>query len=307
MAENKLQMLQAKKQTPFEIYEKLWRENPEHFDPNQSAIEIDRIHRTMELLSKKVFPISDKKVADIGCGYGVIATLLLEEGAFIDGLEISDFALKRLSALDRFTPIKGALPFTKLKDDHYELVVCTDVIAELDQKNLRLGISELARIVSPSGSVLITTPLDIYSDYPLEIFLKLVETEFTVEECVVSHHSIFIRFLNFLKAPSLFWHGWKNHQFREEQLKKRTFLYLWNSAPPLAWFWRAVDLVTSPLRNWVKQNRAILAIFETVNKWVYNRGVSHVILLAKRRPIQTLTEDEAPPERPPFVKQSRWT
>ena len=116
---------------------------------------------------------------------------------------------------------QAALPKTQLPDDAYDLVICLDVIADLPPEDFRLAVAELSRIVKSSGYVLCSTPIDIDSEDALERFSGLISTEFKIHEWKLSYHSLYLRLLDFLKAPKRFYKGWKEKDYLAKQLKSR--------------------------------------------------------------------------------------
>ncbi len=48
-------------------FERLWLQNPEQFEPLQSALETERITCTCDLIDRTL-DVKDKSAADIGCG-----------------------------------------------------------------------------------------------------------------------------------------------------------------------------------------------------------------------------------------------
>lgn len=176
----------------------LWSTAPEDFDPTRNSREIERIERTWELI-KKIPELEKKVIIDVGCGTGEIARRLKKLGATVHALEASQIPLRDLEK-EGITTICESLPKTKLREGHYDLVICTDVIAYLPSNEHRLLMLELSRIVKKEGYVICSTPLDIYSEDALEIFESLLRTEFVIEEMVLSYHALHIR----IKGTRLF-------------------------------------------------------------------------------------------------------
>jgi 2-polyprenyl-3-methyl-5-hydroxy-6-metoxy-1,4-benzoquinol methylase len=169
----------------------LWSQSPKQFDYSRNCREIERIERTWDLI-QKIPDLNQKVIVDVGCGTGEIAKRLKKLGATVHALDGSQIPLPHLEK-EGITAIHDYLPKTKLNDNFYDLVICTDVIGYLPPQEHRLLMLELSRIVKKEGYVICSTGLDIYTEDPLEIFESLLQTEFVVEEWRYSHHAWHIR------------------------------------------------------------------------------------------------------------------
>lgn len=175
-------------------FERLWLVDPEQFNPNKNVKEQERVNRTLILIKKYFNHFKDKKIADIGCGYGILTNQCLQAGGFVTALDIAQNALKRLeSSTPNLKLIQSCLPSTILPDAEFDLVICTDVIAYLPPQQFRLFFSELARLLKPNGILICSTPIDIQTDNGIERFAQLAETEFTIIEWKISFHALWMR------------------------------------------------------------------------------------------------------------------
>lgn len=189
---NKRQALQAK-------FDRIWLDDSKQFDPQRNCIEQERLKRTLDLLSRHTM-LAGKQAVDLGCGRGVFAKMLAAEGALVDAVDISANALKPLKEENpqNIRPVQDMLPQTLLQDDHYDLVISTEVIGFLPELERRLYFAELSRLVKSDGLVLCSTGLDINTVGGFEAFEALAETEFQILEWVFSYHAFFIRLTNLL-------------------------------------------------------------------------------------------------------------
>lgn len=170
------------------LFERRWHQNPEQFDPARSARTSIEAQRLLDKLPLK----AGKRALDLGTGYGHIAKKLYEAGMYVDALDISLNALRRLNN-QQVNLIQDYFPYTKLEDGAYDLVVANNLIAELPEVERRLAVSEINRLLKLSGIAIISTPIDIYSEDALIRFIKLLETEFDIDELTLSHHALAIR------------------------------------------------------------------------------------------------------------------
>jgi ubiquinone/menaquinone biosynthesis C-methylase UbiE len=280
--------------------ERMWLLDPEQFDPMKDARGRERIERTMQLILASINIKDGLAVADLGCGYGEISRRLSKLKAKITAADAAANALKKVKELgsDSLELIQECLPNTKLKDSSYDLIICTEVIAYLNANDYRLFFSELSRLVKPEGRILFSTPLDIYSESPLERLTLLAETELKIEDWVFSYHYLQLRLLDFFKAPSRFYKGWKESSYRKKQLEERFGIGNWwyrcNSTPILAPAWLLVSWACKPICHLLEQNRSLLLGLEKICRFFWDTaGISHVIFIAQRRPLEEPTKIQA--------------
>lgn len=167
-------------------FEREWLRNPEQFDPNRNIMEQDRIRRTLDAIT-----VPACRACDLGIGAGTLADALIDKGFQIDAIDIASNALKRYKGRARTS--QDYAPYTRLDDNTYPLVLACDLIAHLPATEHRLLISELSRLITRSGTLIISTPLDIHSEDAAGRFLSLIHTEFDIEAIIPSHHALWIR------------------------------------------------------------------------------------------------------------------
>lgn len=88
---------------------------------------------------------------------------------------------------------EAQLPWGKLEERRFDLILAFDVIATLHPKEYRLALSEFERLLALKGRVLISTPLDVYAEDARLRFQQLVETEFKIEESFFEYAAPLIR------------------------------------------------------------------------------------------------------------------
>jgi len=282
-------------------FERLWNRNPKQFDPLRNCMERERLKRTFAMIEED-FNLSGKLVVDLGCGRGVFSRRLQDGGAIVDAVDIAKNALKSLEEEDtrNIRSIHDYVPSTKLEDDRYDLVVCTDLIAYIKPREHRLTINELARLVKREGYIICSTPIDIHSEDAIERFAALAETDLEILQWRFSYHCLYIRFLDFFEAPRRFARARKDKTYCEKALNDRHHLARWwfkvNSLPVIGDFWGIAKYLTSPVANWVKQSRTVLLGLEKVCRLFWSEsGISHAIFMARRRPLVEPTPVESQP------------
>lgn len=284
-------------------FDRLWLVDPKHMDPMRNCMERERINRTMDLV-EKFLVLDGKKAADLGCGSGVISRKLRDAGATVDAVDISKNALKTLeqSPSEMIHPIHEYVPMTTLKDDCYDLVLSTELIANLPSDEYRLYFSELSRIVKSDGYVVCSTLIDINSEDALQRFANLAETEFRIDKWIFSHHLCYLRLADFIKAPERFARASRDKEYRLREFDRRFGISkIWfrlNSSKPVGVFWTVVQYPLKPILKWIRQSRSILIALEKICSFLWSdSGISHAIFIGQRRPmVEILPQDEIPKE-----------
>lgn len=275
-------------------FEKLWQTDPAQFDPERNCLERERLQRTLTLL-----PPIYSHVADLGCGSGYFSKKLRDLGAQIDAVDIAATPLK---ALNNIHTLQQYVPRTTLPDEHYDLVLCTELIAYLPESEFRLLFSEIARIIKPEGTLICSTPLDTQSEDALQRFATLVESEFTLDKWIISHHLFYLHLKDFCAAPARFVRARNDSDYRHEQLAQRKgFSKAWfrlNSHPIPALLWAPVQFIANPIVRLIRQSRTLLLTLEKLCRFLLpDSGITHAIISAHRRNLEKIPEDEQPIER----------
>lgn len=272
-------------------FERLWLLDPQQFNPMRNCMQKERIERTWTLL-RSFFDPSGKKIVDIGCGEGFFTRRLRDNGAQMVAVDIAENALKRLRTHDmrEIRAQQEAMPQTSLADDFYDLVVCMEVIANLEKEDYRLFFAELSRVTKRNGYVLCSTPIDIYTDGAVEKLLDYARTELEIVDYCASYHALHICLKRFFQAPAKFVEGWKNPEFRQKELsQKKGFNYYWfylNTTFIFIWLWYFLSVCLRPLLKVIKNNRSVLLWMEKITRFLWDdSGISHFIFLARRRPL----------------------
>jgi chemotaxis methyl-accepting protein methylase len=184
--------------------------------------------------------------------------------------------------------VQDALPSTKLDDDAYDLVLCTDVIGYLNSKDYRLLMAELSRLVKRTGHVVCSTAIDINSEDALQRFGSLAETEFEIEEWQFSYHLLLLRLKRFFEAPAQYVNAAKAAEMRKQGLSQRQGLsHLWyklNTSQPAKWLWQPIKWFFNPVNYFLRQSQGLMIFLEKICKFFWSEsGISHAIFLGKRR------------------------
>lgn len=285
-------------------FERLWLKDPEQFNPLRNCLERERVERIWTLLTQEV-DLHHKQTVDIGCGAGILSRRLRDAKAQVTAVDIAENALKRMHGEEfrQITLKQDAMPATSLPDQHYDVIVCAELIAELPKEDYRLFFAELARLIKPNGYLICSSAIDIDSDEGMQRLLDLAHTEFDVIQSKTSYHALFIRLKRFFESPSRFIAAWQDPQKKQRELQARKGFNRWRfwlqTSPFFIWMWYGLEPLTRLILRTFKNNRSWLLRLEKICHFVWDeKGISHYIFLAKRRPLQRIDPKDIPLEKP---------
>ncbi len=130
-------------------YEELWERLPEDLTPPDQAL-----RRRFALANV----VRGDRVLDLGCGAGDLASDIARAGAHVTAADVAQAALDRARRRHpdlqlRLVTIDGPLPFD---DGAFDAVWSSEVIEHV--ADTARWLSELRRVLTPRGRVLLTTP-----------------------------------------------------------------------------------------------------------------------------------------------------
>ncbi|SCA63492.1 hypothetical protein SCG7086_AS_00210 [Chlamydiales bacterium SCGC AG-110-P3] len=263
------------------------------FEPNAiDTLRIGRIKTTIKEAAEDT--LKGSIIADLGCGDCNLARHLGSKGAIVHASDIATNALglARRYEMKNISLSVECLPETSLSSATYDCVICADVIADLDSTDYRLLISEIARLVTHDGSVVISTALDLSTEGALQRFLALLQTEIEVNSIVLSHHRIAILLLALLRLPSKLAHAGQTPSNRQQWLSELKGIARWTTAlnctRPLSTLWRIVSIPMSALADILEKNRRVTLFLEWISQRIYRnqRSITHVIACGKKRKLR---------------------
>jgi len=177
-------------------WERFWLDNSDAYTQEEDFL---RIARTKTLLDRHLTP-EMQWACDLACGTSPLSSYLLKKNLKVDALDISNKALSYIK--EPVNKFQEALPSTKRDDFFYDVVLALDIIAELHPNDYRLFFAEISRLMKREAICLISTPLDPKTHQPDQKFLSLMQTEFTIEERLCSHHLLYQKLkVDFLMNP----------------------------------------------------------------------------------------------------------
>ena len=107
-----------------------------------------------------------RRVLDAGCGYGIYAMSLAEEGYRVDAIDLDE---KRIAVLNRmrgeYAALKdtlalhtGSLTALPYAADTFDGIICSEVIEHVTDD--AAAIAELSRVLKPGGTLILSVPYD---------------------------------------------------------------------------------------------------------------------------------------------------
>ena len=96
-------------------------------------------------------------VLDVGCGTGLVASRLADQGYEVTGLDSSGAMLDQLRKTDRrVTAIEGSATDLPFEDGRFDLTMCVAVMHHIASPALvRATLAEMVRVTRPGGLILV--------------------------------------------------------------------------------------------------------------------------------------------------------
>ncbi|MBI4612674.1 MAG: methyltransferase domain-containing protein [Planctomycetes bacterium] len=117
------------------------------------------LQKRLRLIFEKLLrreELEGKRVLDAGCGTGHFSRAAWERGGHVTALDVGPGLLRRVAEkcdARRVVGSAAALPFA---DRQFDVVICTEVIEHTSHP--RGAVSELVRVLSPGGLLIVTVP-----------------------------------------------------------------------------------------------------------------------------------------------------
>ena len=160
----------------------------ERFVPGYGGTQIRYEHMHRYAIAHEL--CKGKRTLDYGCGEGYGTAILAKNASSVVGVDVDPEAIKH--SKDTYADFSNAtfqrlesslLPFP---DGHFEFITCFEVIEHVTNQEEIL--SELSRVLSPTGTLLISTPNKAeYSD------LNNYSNEFHVKEFYIDEFRSFLK------------------------------------------------------------------------------------------------------------------
>lgn len=139
---------------------------------------------------------SNDVVLDVGCGEGIITSMIAEKTHNITGCDYSDSTVK--DAITRYPSInfvQSNVTSLNFEDDHFTKVVFTEVAEHLLPIQLEKALEEITRVLRLDGTLLITTPLT-GAGYKTSNYAHIYEYSIHEITALIGNYFSEVRFLN---------------------------------------------------------------------------------------------------------------
>lgn len=115
----------------------------------------ERYRRVYSLIDKLNLP-QQARVLNVGAGSGRISAHCSKHFEDITAVDITiSDSLREVEVVDL---CEGALPSLPFRSHKFDLVVCSEVLEHIPRLDQAASVAELARLVSPSGYLVLSTP-----------------------------------------------------------------------------------------------------------------------------------------------------
>lgn len=158
----------------------------------------------------KPFLSKDKKILDVGCGYGRLAVPLAKEGYHVEGVDLSPNLIEKAKqyAQKEKVTVKftlGDMRSLPYKDESFDLVICmwSTFCYMLTLEDHTKAIEQMCRVLKSKGHIIIDLPATKKNKITDGVFIKenILKTKILGVEHVVFLHTkeTLIDFLNHIK------------------------------------------------------------------------------------------------------------
>ncbi len=109
---------------------------------------------SFELLKKYLGGKKGVTILDAGCGTGANIKWLSQYGQ-VSGFDISDLAIKLCKKRGITSAVEGSIEKIPFPKNHFDVVICFDVLGQKQIVNHEKAIKELYRVLKPGGVILL--------------------------------------------------------------------------------------------------------------------------------------------------------
>jgi methionine biosynthesis protein MetW len=144
---------------------------------------------------------SGRKILDVGCGEGFLATLLMKKGNSVIGIDISERAIE-LARKNGVKAIKCNVDDEELPlHEHFDVIILSEVLEHLISP-MRV-IRKLKRYLKKNGYFLLTFPNIAFYKYRLQLLFGRFPRQYVYDSQEHLHYWSFPDFMDFLVGCGL--------------------------------------------------------------------------------------------------------
>ena len=175
--------------------------------------------------------VSNKKVLDVGCGWGLYAITLAKMGAVVYGQDINEDYITKAKQLIASIELEGTFKVGNAKellfeDNFFDAVFSGDFFEHKTLEDKKAVIKEVYKVLKPGGIFVIKTPNLTY----LKISLMVKR----IAACLSFKNPFNIHIAHTRNNPDCQHHGLITHQELEKILEENMFHFPQVSLNPLA-------------------------------------------------------------------------
>lgn len=128
-----------------------------------AATNVYETRRRLEIIFERLLAhldLKDQRVLDAGSGGGHFSEAASHRGAVVTSMDVGKSLLEQVAARCDTERVVGSILEMPFEDDAFDVVLSTEVIEHTTEP--RAGLRELARVVRPGGTVLVTSPCRLW-------------------------------------------------------------------------------------------------------------------------------------------------
>lgn len=151
---------------PAQYFDKLYRENKDPWNFEQSDYEREKYSKTINALPRALY----HNAFEIGCSIGVLTQRLASRCQKLLSVDVSELPLTTARARlkdQKHVEFKCMNVPTTFPEDHFDLVVVSEVGYYWSQPDLAIALQKIMDALVPGGHLLLVHWTSVVNDYPL--------------------------------------------------------------------------------------------------------------------------------------------
>jgi demethylmenaquinone methyltransferase/2-methoxy-6-polyprenyl-1,4-benzoquinol methylase len=139
---------------------------PERYDLGMKVMTLGRIDKIKDIIAERIQP--GDKILDIGCGTGTLAVKCMKKGAYVTGLDSSEFMLEQTrknaresGTEDKLTIIKDSVTQISkhFERESFDVIIATLSLGEFPKSYLDYIFKHVNRLLKKKGKIIIADEL----------------------------------------------------------------------------------------------------------------------------------------------------
>jgi 2-polyprenyl-6-hydroxyphenyl methylase/3-demethylubiquinone-9 3-methyltransferase len=128
----------------------------DQFDARMNRYEVSKRLRLVFEEALRDEDLAGRELLDAGCGTGLFSQVAEERGAIVTSVDVGESLLAEVAKKSHSRRIVGSVMDLPFPDRSFDVVICTEVIEHTVDP--RRGVTEVARVLRPGGTLVLTTP-----------------------------------------------------------------------------------------------------------------------------------------------------